>query len=87
MAFDGSMQITLRYHALLREKTGRSDERLELPAGASAAEALARFFAKYPALAALEKSLQVAVNDEFAARGQALHEGDCLDLLPPFGGG
>jgi len=81
------MIITLRYHALLREKTGLAQEHFELPSGALAAEALARFFTKYPSLTGLDKSLHLAVNDEFVGRGEMLREGDKLDLLPPFGGG
>lgn len=81
------MIVTLRYHALLREKTGKTEEALDLPPGAAVGDALKRFAAKYAALAPLLPSLQVAVNDEFAARDGKLRDGDVVDLLPPFGGG
>ena len=84
---DVVMIVTLHYHALLREKTGRMEEHLSLLAGATAGEALEAFFDKYPALVGLNSSLHLAVNDEFVARGDMLREGDRLDLLPPFGGG
>jgi molybdopterin converting factor small subunit len=38
-------------------------------------------------LGGLEKALKIAVNDEFALPGDALKDGDAVDLLPPFGGG
>ncbi|MCW8133537.1 MAG: MoaD/ThiS family protein [Planctomycetota bacterium] len=81
------MKVTLRYHALLREKTGRAAEALEFPAGATVAFALERFASAYPALDGLRATLQAALNDEFARPADALRDGDTLDLFPPFGGG
>lgn len=81
------MKVTVRYHAILREETGRAEEPFELPSGSGVKDVLAHFFAAYPELGGLEKSLKVAVNDEFAQPGDALKDGDTVDLLPPFGGG
>ena len=81
------MQVTVQYHALLREKTGRTDESLALPAGAKVQDLLSNFALRYPGLAPLLPSLTVAVNDEFATPPQVLKTGDRIDLLPPFGGG
>ena len=81
------MDVIVRYHALLRERTGRAEEPCALPAGATVAAVLARFAGRYPTLAGLGPSLRAAVNDEFAAPDALLRDGDIVDLLPPFGGG
>jgi molybdopterin converting factor small subunit len=79
------MQVTVHYHALLRERTGLAAERMELAEGATTRQLLALFSARYPALQALLPSLSVAINDEFAGVEQVLGPGDRVDLLPPFG--
>jgi len=81
------MFVTLRYHAFVREETGRDSERLELPIGATAGTALEAFARRHPTLAARARHFKFALNDEFAPSGAPLMEGAVLDLLPPFGGG
>ncbi len=81
------MNVLARYHALLRERTGKTEENIELAASAKVKEVLAFFEEQYPELAGIRPSLTVAVNDEFATADQVLAEGDKVDLLPPFGGG
>jgi len=81
------MRITLRYHALLRERTGCAEEPAELPEGSNAGAALDHFFARHPALRGLRAAVKLAVNDEFAATDVPLKAGDMVDVLPPFGGG
>ena len=81
------MTVTVRYHALLRERTGLHQEEIELPAGATLAEVLARFSARFEALRGLVPSLHIAINDDFAQASDPLCDGDRVDLLPPYGGG
>lgn len=81
------MRITLRYHALLRERTGCAAEPADLPDGSNAGAALEYFFARHPALQGLRAAVKLAVNDEFAAADAPLKTGDTVDVLPPFGGG
>lgn len=80
--------ITIHYHALLREKTGRQEQRFELATVApKAADAVAAFIKLYPAFAPLESSLHVAVNNNIVSRDFPVSESDQIDLMPPFGGG
>jgi molybdopterin converting factor small subunit len=82
------MQVTIHYHALLREKTGKQEQRFDIATIApKAADAVAAFIKAYPAFAALESSLHVAVNNNIVSRDCSINEGDHIDLMPPFGGG
>lgn len=82
-----AVTITVRYFAALRERAGRSSEHLALPAGATAADALAALAARHPALGPGLAQARCAVNQEYAAPDTALHDGDELALIPPVSGG
>ncbi len=83
------MWIQVLYFAVLRERIGKSDELLELPAGASAGDAIAALTARYPAVASLQGRFRVAVGRAFVADPDrhALAEGDELAIIPPVAGG
>ena len=76
------MEVTVRLFALLRERAGAREMRLELPDGASVADALR-------ALGPLAEGLPLvmAVNREYAPEDQMLDPGDELALIPPVSGG
>jgi molybdopterin synthase catalytic subunit len=81
------VQVTVRYFAALRERVGRAAERLALPAGATAADALAALAQQHPALATALPQVRCAVNQEYVASDTVLHDGDELALIPPVSGG
>ena len=81
------MRISVLYFAVFRERLGRDDEPLELPAGATVADAVAALAAKHPAIAQLRGRFRVAVNQDFADDGHALADRDELALIPPVAGG
>ncbi len=72
--------MTVRYFAALREARGLSEERVELPEGATAAEARARLCP--PGL-----RVAVAVGEHVVDDAHVLRDGDSVALLPPLGGG
>ena len=76
------MQIRVRLFAGLRERAGVDVLELELPDGATVADALER-------LKPVAGDLQVvmAVNREYADAGDSLHADDELALIPPVSGG
>src|SRR6266536_3503047 len=76
------MVVHVRLFAALRERAGRDALELELPEGASVADALAAVDHLAGGL-----SLVLAVNREYAPRDQRLHPGDELALIPPVSGG
>jgi len=81
------MQIHVRYFAVVRERLGRSEETIELPAGATVAAALDALSARHDAIRALRPYLQVAVNQETTPGERPLDDGDELALIPPVAGG
>ena len=82
------MRVTVRYHALLREKTGLASESFEIDsAKPSVADVLGAFVARHGAFERLAPSLHVAIDDEIVRRDHAISENDAIDLMPPFGGG
>ena len=76
------MKVTVRLFAALRERAGRDALELELPEGATAADALAAV----EHLAA-GSSLVLAVNREYATPETRLAAGDELAVVPPVSGG
>ena len=81
------MRISVLYFAVFRERLGRSDEQLELPAGATVADALAALAAQHLAIAQLSGRYRVAVNQDFVDPTRTLEDGDELVLIPPVAGG
>jgi molybdopterin synthase sulfur carrier subunit len=86
----GTMKITVRYFAMLRERMGRDAEELCFEAAEPSVGRLREFLAgRAPALAALLTGplLLVAVNREYAAADTVLKDGDEVALFPPVSGG
>jgi molybdopterin converting factor subunit 1 len=81
------MRVTVRLFARLRELAGRESWDLEVPAGATAADAWALIAADTPALAPFDRAISVAVNASFARMSRPLTEGDDVAFLPPVSGG
>ena len=79
------MQIQIHYFALLREQTGRAEERRETPA-ATAAE-LYEEVRQAHGLTLPRSMLRVAINDEFCEWSQRLQAGDRVVFIPPVAGG
>ena len=83
------MIFSVRLFAILRERAGSDRLELELPEGATVAEALRAIGAQHRSLAPLLDSLPVvvAVNREYADGGTVLAGDDELALIPPVSGG
>jgi MoaE-MoaD fusion protein len=76
------MTVRVRLFAMLRERAGADEIDLELPDGASVADALRRLGGLADGL-----PLVMAVNREYASEDQLLDAGDELALIPPVSGG
>ena len=76
------MEVTVRLFAMLRERAGAPEVKLELPEGARVRDAL-------DSLAGLAEGipLVMAVNREYADEERELDPGDELALIPPVSGG
>jgi len=81
------MRISVLYFAVFRERLGTDHEELELPAGATVADAIAALAARHPAIAQLRTRFRVAVNQDFTDDSHPLADRDELALIPPVAGG
>ena len=81
------MQIRVRLFATLRQLAGWAQQTIELPEGATVADALAELDRQFPQLTVTTRTIYVAVNQEYAKTTQLLHAGDELALFPPVSGG
>jgi molybdopterin converting factor subunit 1 len=81
------MRITVRFFAIIRERAGVSSIELDLQHGATVDDAAQRIAEQFPAIATMLPRIAWAVNQVYADRTAALHDGDELALIPPVSGG
>lgn len=84
---EGKIKITALLFGQAREMAGHQSITLELDHPATVASAFNAIKSLHPKLAAMERSLMFAVNEEYASLSQALSDGDNLAILPPVSGG
>lgn len=81
------MNVTVKLFAVVRERAGLTELSLDLPDGATVANA-AEFLARHlPAAAQHLRHVAYAVNRSYAQPTTALHDGDELAVIPPVSGG
>jgi len=81
------MKIQVRYFAVFRERLGVSEETLELPDGASVADALSKLGENHDVIARLRGRFRAAVNQTMVDDDHVLNDDDELALIPPVAGG
>ena len=81
------LKIEVQLFSRLRDLAGDSRLELDLPAGATVGDALARVYADHPAVREWDRHLLLAVDLEYVRREQGLREGDSLSIMPPVQGG
>lgn len=81
------MQVTVRYFAAYRERTGLSTETREAPPGTSVGSLLQSIVAHYPALSEVARASRCVVNQEYVPAETELHDGDEVTFIPPVSGG
>ncbi len=83
--------VQVLYFAWLRERAGRSEERVVLPEGVATVDTLVGYLATLdePHRAAFAHAalVRVAVNQEFAAPDTPIADGDEVAFFPPVTGG
>lgn len=85
MAQTQGKTIRVQYFALLREQSGKDEETLRT--GAQTAGELYTELQKVYRFTLPERSLRVAINDQFADWQTSLKSGDRVVFLPPVSGG
>ncbi len=81
------MRIRVLYFASLARDVGKREAPLELPAGATVADALRQLTSNHAAIRAFGDRLAIAVNSEYVGAEHLLRDGDELALIPPVSGG
>jgi molybdopterin synthase sulfur carrier subunit len=81
------MKIHIRYFASLRETTGRGEEALDIPIGASVLSVRTELIARYPDLQPIMQRCISALNRRYVDSETTLEDGDELVFIPPMGGG
>jgi molybdopterin synthase catalytic subunit/molybdopterin converting factor small subunit len=82
------VRISVRLFAILRERAGRGALELDLPEGATVADAIERLREEPGLDEPLERiHVAAAVNREYASPADPLAAGDELALVPPVSGG
>jgi molybdopterin converting factor subunit 1 len=81
------VKIVIRYFAGHRDITGRAEEQLDLPPGATVGSLWGLLVECYPRLAGYTGRMLYAVNQEFGTLATELHNGDEVAFVPPVSGG
>jgi molybdopterin synthase catalytic subunit len=81
------MKVTILLFAGPRLASGESQVTLELPDGATVAEAMEHLGERYPALRPMLPTCRPAKNLDFVGPEEVLRDGDRLALIPPVQGG
>ncbi len=81
------MLITVRLFAMLKDKAGASEMKLELPEGATVANVIEAIKERAPAIGEHARAAAFAVNKEYAQAGTILKNGDEVAVIPPVSGG
>lgn len=66
---------------------GKGTVFLDMPQGATVADAVSKMRDLYPQLAPPEVDIVAAVNTDYVEDGHPLNEGDQVALIPPVSGG
>ena len=81
------MKIAVKLFAGLRDRAGPGDLSLELPGGATVADAIDAAQRSTPIEWTVPTVLMAAVNNEYVEFTNTLCDGDELALIPPVSGG
>jgi molybdopterin converting factor small subunit len=81
------MRVAVTFHSYFRDLTGCGQTGEELPAGSTLGTLYQKLAARFPKLAAMEKSTLIAVGVDYQPRDYVLRDGDEVSLFPPVQGG
>ena len=77
----------MHFWSYFKELAGCASTEETLPPGSTLGDLLTQLYARFPKLAAMQKSTLVAVGVEYQGRSYVLKPGDEVSLFPPVQGG
>jgi len=83
----GTVQVSVSFYSYLKDITGSSSERQEMPSGSTLGELSETLARRYPKLGAMKQSILMAVGVDYQPREYRLQEGDEVSFFPPVQGG
>jgi MoaD family protein len=81
------MRVKVCFFSYFKELIGCSQSEEILSDGSTIEDLLKKLFARFPPLAAMQKSTLIAVGVEYQDRKYVLKDGDEVSLFPPVQGG
>jgi len=81
------MQVTVHFYSYFKELTGCSESVEQARDGQKLGDLLDELSRRFPKLAAMKKSMLIAVGVDYQKRDYILKEGDEISLFPPVQGG
>lgn len=81
------MRLKVQFFSQLREIVGGSEVTLDLSAGATVADLLAKLFQLYPALQAWDRNFLIGAGVEFVGRDYVIQPNEDIAVMPPVQGG
>ena len=81
------MIVSVHFYSWFRDLTGCAAASETVPAGCTLGDLCDVLVARYPRLAAMEKSTLMAVGVDYQKRDYLLKDGDEVSLFPPVQGG
>lgn len=79
--------VRVRLFSVLREKVGRPELHLPLPAPVDGAALLDRLAEEHPTLADYRQTVRLAVGKRYVDENATVHPGDEVALITPVSGG
>jgi len=81
------MQIKINFYSYFKDLTGCANTTEEVASGANLGGLYCQLIARFPRLAAMQKSTLMAVGVDYQPRDYVLKDGDEVSLFPPAQGG
>ncbi len=81
------MQIPVHFYSYFKDMAGCGQTSETTAEGSTLTDLLKKLFHRFPKLAAMERSMLVAVGVDYQPRDYVLKDGDEVSLFPPVQGG
>jgi molybdopterin converting factor subunit 1 len=81
------MMLSIKLFAIARQRLGRDEVEVTLPASATAGDLRRALTEQFPALADVLPHIRIAINSSYATDATVIPAGSEVALIPPVSGG